>query len=124
MQEIDLQTFIYQIKRDLLAPNPAQRARDPYPLFFIDRLDLEIAIKAQINNKGEISFSVLNFGASAGISKSHEQYHVVKLSLSPLLSKEKITADLLKDPVVAERITKYLSQAMLKTDSGLVGEPE
>ena len=38
MKEIGLQDLIYQVKRELLAPNPAERARDPYPLFFIGRL--------------------------------------------------------------------------------------
>ena len=124
MQDIDLQTFIYQIKRELLAPNAAHRAKDPHPIFFIDRIDLEIAVKVQKSQKGEVSFSVLSGGISAGGSKSHEQGHVVKVSLSPIIPKEKLTANLLQDPVVADRIHKELEKAVFRNDSGMAGNSE
>ena len=37
MEEIGLQELIFQVKQELLAPNPAQRAKDPFPIFFIDK---------------------------------------------------------------------------------------
>lgn len=34
MSEIDLQDLIYQVKKDLLMPNPKETRQDPYPLFY------------------------------------------------------------------------------------------
>ena len=128
MNEIGLQDLIYQVKRELLAPNPAQRAKDPDPLFFIDKVELEIAVKVQDEGSAGIKLSVLTFAElSAGASVTRERGHVVKVSLSPLLSKESLLADLLKDPEVAERLRiqmKYLQQALIKGDISLAGTPE
>ena len=44
MGEIGLQDLIYQVKCELLMPNPAQRAQDPDPLFFIEKIELEITV--------------------------------------------------------------------------------
>lgn len=79
MDEIGLQDLIYQVKRELLAPNAEQRASDPDPLFFIDQVELEIAVKAVKEGNGNIKLSVLSFAElniggslkrSAGISSA------------------------------------------------------
>lgn len=124
MEEIGLQDLIYQIKRELLAPNPAQRAKDPEPLFFIDKVELEIAVKVQKERGGGIKLSVLSFAElSAGASSSSERGHVVKVSLAPLLSKESILTDLLTDPRVAARV-EAKQRALLRGDASLAGAPE
>jgi hypothetical protein len=97
--DIGIQELVYQVKRELLAPNPAQRAKDPDPLFRIDKIDLEIAVKITKENNGQIKLSVLDFGIEGGKSITREQGHVVKLSLTPL-----------KD--------------IVKGGEGLVGQPE
>lgn len=39
MEEIGLQDSVYPVKKELLVPNPAQKAKDPYPLVFIDKVE-------------------------------------------------------------------------------------
>lgn len=108
-----------------LAPNPAQRAKDPYPLFFIDKIDLEIAVKVSRTTSGGLKITVLDFvEASGSKSTTSERGNVVKISLSPLLSREEVVAEALKDPRVREIVEMRSQQGLIKTSGGLVGEPE
>lgn len=125
MDEIGLQELIYQVKRELLAPNPAQRAKDPYPLFFVDKVEIEATVKVQKEANGGVKISVLSLAelnADGGIAK--ERSHVVRVSLSPLLSKESILAETLQDPQVAQRVRVIQQQALLRGDVPLAGTPE
>lgn len=125
MDEIGLQELIYQVKRELLAPNPLQRAEDPDPLFFVEKVELEIAVKVQKEGNGNIKLSVLSFAdLSAGGSVSQERGHVVKVSLAPLLPKEEILAGLLREPETLKRIQTKQKQAFSKGDAPLAGTPE
>lgn len=125
MEEIGLQELIFQVKQELLAPNPAQRAKDPYPLFFIDRVELEIAVKASRSTSGGIKLSVLDFAeVSGGKEVTREQGHVVKVSLTPLLSKEDIVTQALEDPAVRDMVARRTTQAVIKGVDGVVGSPE
>ena len=125
MEEIGLQDLIYQVKRELLAPSPAQRARDPYPLFFIDKVELEIAVKVTRAAEGGVKLTVLDFAeVSAGRSVDRERGHVVKVSLSPLLSREVILSEALKDERVRQMVQSDSAQALIKGEGELVGEPE
>lgn len=124
MEEIGLQELIFQVKQELLAANPAQRAKDPYPLFFIDKVDLEIAVKVNRTTSGGLKITVLGFAeASAGKSMAHERGNVIKVSLSPLLTREQIIEEALRDPRVRAMVEKQ-SQAMIKSADSLVGERE
>lgn len=125
MDEIGLQELIYQVKQELLAPNPAQRAKDPYPLFFVDKVEIEATVKVQKEANGGVKISVLSLAelnADGGIAK--ERSHVVRVSLSPLLSKESILAETLQDPQVAQRVRAIQQQALLRGDVPLAGTPE
>lgn len=125
MDEIGLQELIYQVKRELLAPNPAQRAKDPYPLFFVDKVEIEATVKVQKEANGGVKISVLSLAeltADGGIAK--ERSHVVKVSLSPLLSKESILAEALQDPEVAQRVHAMHREALLRGNIPLAGTPE
>lgn len=126
MEEIGLQDLIYQVKDELLTPNPAQKAQDPYPLFFIDKLELEIAVKVTRGASGGIKLTVLDFAeVSAGQSVDQERGHVVKVSLSPLLSRETILAEAMKDERVRQMVTGDSVEAFVKADeTGMVGELE
>lgn len=126
MKEIGLQDLIYQVKAELLAPNPAQKAKDPYPLFFIDKVELEIAVKVTRSQNDGIKLTVLDFAElSSGRSVDREQGHVVKVSLSPLLSRDAILAEAMQDERVRRMVTRDSAQAFVKTDeTGMVGEPE
>jgi hypothetical protein len=126
VEEIGLQDLIYQVKNELLALNPAQKARDPYPLFFIDKVELEIAVKVTRSRDGGIQLTVLDFAEiSAGRSVDRERGHVVKVSLSPLLSRDAILAEAMEDERVREMVAGDSVQAFVKAgESGMVGEPE
>ena len=126
MSEIGLQDLIYQVKNELLAPNPAQRAKDPYPLFFIDKVELEIAVKVSRADDGGIKLTVLDFAeVSAGRSVERERGHVVKVSLSPLLSRDAILAEAMKDERVRQMVKDNSKRAFVRGDrTGLIGEPE
>lgn len=125
MEAIGLQELIFQIKQELLAPNPAQRAKDPYPLFFIDKIDLEIAVKVSRTSNAGIKLTVMDFAeASSGKSMAHERGHVVRVSLTPLLSRDELVAEALKDPRVREIIAKRSPHAVIKGGDGPLGEPE
>ena len=54
-----------------------------------------------------------------------ERGHVVKVSLSPLLSRDAILAEALKDERVRQMVTGNSAQAFVKEgESDMVGEPE
>ena len=126
MEEIGLQDLIYQVKNELLARNPAQRAIDPYPLFFIDKIDLDIAVKVTRSKSGGVKLTVLDFAeVSAGQSLERERGHVVKVSLSPLLSKDAILARAMRDDRVRKAVEDDSALAFVKAaETGMVGEPE
>ncbi len=125
MNEIGLQDLIYQVKRELLAPNPRERGKDPYPLFFIDKIDLEISVNISRANGGHVKFSILDF-AEIGGSKAinRERGHVVKVSLSPLGSREKILHEVLDDPKVRQAVKDRASTWIKGGESDLAGPPE
>ncbi len=73
MNEIGLQEVIYQVKRELLEANQAAQARDPYPLFVIEKIDLEIATRITRAADGSIKLTILevaefNAGRSTSVS--------------------------------------------------------
>lgn len=110
MQEIGLQELIEQVRKELLAPS-----NSPDPIFFIDRVELELAVKVVKEAQGGVKVTVIgivegNLGASAG----GEQGHIVKVSLSPLLSREAILNEVLTDPKKEEYLMKYMKRAFLK----------
>ena len=125
MDEIGLQDLIYQVKRELLAPNAEQRASDPDPLFIIEQVELEITVKAVKEGNGNIKLSVLSFAElNVGGDLARERGHVVRVTLSPLLTKEQILEDLLNNPQSRERVQQKQRQAMIKGDAILAGPPE
>lgn len=115
MSEIDLQDLIYQVKKDLLMPNPKETRQDPYPLFIVDKIELEISVNITKSNAGGVKLTVLNLADVSG-SKTHEtsQGHVVKVSLSPILSHEALLHMALQDPLKRDQILKRSEQAFVK----------
>lgn len=125
MNEIRLQDLIYQVKRELLAPNPAERAKDPYPLFVIDRIDLEVFVNISHVDSNGVKLTILDL-IEVGRNNllEHKSGHVIRISLSPLLSREEILIEARRDPKVEQAI-KDRHHALLKGDQGeLKGEPE
>ena len=125
MDEIGIQEVIDQVKRELLARNPAAQARDPYPLFTIDKIELEIATRITRSRDGSIKLTVLEVAElSAGRSTNHEQSHVVRVSLAPLLTREQMIADALSNEDTRRLVQEDSRRALVRHDDGLLGEPE
>lgn len=124
MGEIGLQDLIFQVKKELLAPNPKERARDPQPLFFIDNIELELVIGVSQSTGGTIKLSVLDF-AGIGIERTqeHRRGHVVRISLSSLIPRDQIVTELLEDPAIQERIRAKAEVGFVKGASELYEEP-
>jgi hypothetical protein len=122
--EIGLQELIYQVKQELLATNRAAQARDPYPTFVIDKIELEIQVKITRDKTGAAKLTVLGIGEIGGDqSTSHERGHTVRVSLSSLLSVEDIAEQILKDPHTSEQITREAARAFVKGVEGLGEKP-
>jgi hypothetical protein len=120
--EITLQELIYQVKSELLRPNPALEAKDPDPLFFVDGIELELSVKVSKERGGGIKLSVLDFAEGSLERKTASEYvHVVKVSLSPLMSKESIMAEILKDSEKRKRVGEKSKKALAKGEIPLEG---
>lgn len=125
MDEIGLDELIYQVKRELLAPNPARRATDPYPLFFVEKIELEIAVKATRATDGSISLKVLGVvEAGAGKTWEHERGHVVKVTLTPLLSREAIIAQAMQDERVRQWVQINSGPPFIRGEPPMAGQQE
>ena len=112
IQEIRLQELVDQVRKELLAPS-----NSPDPIFFIDKIELELAVKVVKDAQGGVKVTVIGIAeGSLGASVGGEQGHVVRVSLSPLLSREAILNELIKDPKKEEYLMKYMKRAFLKGD--------
>lgn len=79
-QDISLQALIEKVKDELLTPTGGPY----YPVFFVDKVELEVAVSVEAEGTGGLDISVLELGG--GVSR--EQGHVVTVTLSPILSRE------------------------------------
>lgn len=123
--EIGLQELIHKVKQELLASNRAAEARDPYPLFMIEKLELEIAVKITRSRNGSIDLSVIGFAeASAGQSVNREHGHLVRVTLTSLVPTTEIAAEVLQETPARQAIKRDLRRALLKGDGSLAGDPE
>ena len=124
-EEIGLQELIYRVKRELLTPDRAAQARDPYPLFAIEKIELEITVKVVRDHDGTAKLSVLNFAEiSAGQTVSREHGHLIRIALTPLIPHNELVNNLLADDETRQNIIRDLRRSMIKGDDDLGGEPE
>lgn len=124
-EELGLQDLIFQVKRDLLTIDPSAQARDPYPLYAIEKIELEIAVKVVHDRDGNAKISVLSFAElGGGVSESRERGHVVRVALTPLIPHQELAAKLLADETTREAIARDLSRSIIKGGGHLGGEPE
>lgn len=115
LHDVGLQEFIYQVKRDLLAPNPMQQASDPYPLFVIDKIELEVRVQVARGRNGEAKVTVLGATLGGGGSVSHERGTIVRISLAPLVSAEELAEQARASQVRQEEIQRQALAALVKT---------
>lgn len=116
MDEIGISDVINQVKRELLARDAAAAARDPFPLFVIENIELEIQTRITKGRDGSVQLSVLGVGFGGGTSDTHERAHVVRLTLKPLVSGEQLRQAVANDA----QLQKLLKETIVRGDDGLV----
>jgi hypothetical protein len=97
---IGLTELIYQVKQELLSTE--SRQNDPVPLFAVDEIELELAVKVSREGEAGINIQVLSVGGGA----SRENAQTVRVTLKPLRTREELIADLkARDPDVFATMT-------------------
>lgn len=116
MNNFSLQEVITQIKNELLS---ATNSPD-YPLFLVDKLEIEVAISIKAEGSGGIKIQVVDLGGSV----SREKCNKVTITLSPILSREEQRALIDKDKRLVDGIERASAGALRKGDITLEGQPE
>ena len=120
-QDISLQALIDKVKKDLLSLTGGPE----YPIFFVDNIELELQLVVTQEKSEGLKISVLEFGGVEGSrSTAHERGHTVKLTLSPILSREEQRQLLQSDKRMWDGIQRATQAALRKGDDNLAGEPE
>jgi hypothetical protein len=123
--EIDLQDLIFQVKHDLLAPNPKAGHRDPYPLLAVEKIELELVVKVTREQSQGIKVTVLDrLDWERGASEARERGHVIRVTLAPLVPTSDVAAQILADPKVREAVMRDVRQALIKGGGPLAGPSE
>ncbi|MBW4635063.1 MAG: hypothetical protein KME30_25130 [Iphinoe sp. HA4291-MV1] len=87
---IGLAELIEQVKEELLTP-PADS--EDVPLLSVDSVELELQVTVQRQNGGKIKLNVMSILSGEVADKvSKDNIHKVKVTLSPLVDKQKLLA--------------------------------
>jgi hypothetical protein len=116
MENYSLQSVISQIKHELLSATNSPE----YPLFLVEKLEIEVAISIKAEGNGGIKIQVIELGGNI----SREQCNKITITLSPILSREEQRELITKDPRLLNGIERASAGALRKGDIPLAGEPE
>lgn len=118
---IGLGELIEQVKQDLLSP-PSD-SEDP-PVLNVDSIELELQVTVQRENGGKIGFNLMSvFSGEAADKVSENNVQKVKVTLSPLLDKQKLLALYLqRNPEKKEEIIKAATELQLKNPATELGD--
>ena len=120
-QDISLQALIEKVKGELLAPTGGPG----YPIFFVDKVELELQVAVTCEKKAGLKISVLQLGGvEAGGSATRERGHTIKVTLSPILSREEQRSLLEEDQRMWEGVRRATQAGLRKGESEMAGEPE
>jgi hypothetical protein len=120
-QDISLQALIEKVKDELLAPTGGPG----YPIFFVDKVELDLQVAITREKGGGLNISVLQFaGIELGGGMTREQGQNVKVTLSPILSREEQRELLQQDKRMWEGVQRATQAALRKSSGGLAGQPE
>ncbi len=121
-QDISLQSLIEKVKDELLAPTGGPG----YPVFFVDKVELDLQVAVTYEKTAGLKIEVLQVGGvQAGGSMAHEQGQNVKVTLSPILSREEQRELLKADQRMWDGVQRATQSALRKTgDGGMAGEME
>jgi len=112
--EIDLADLIFQIKSELLARRPAEKAKGLPALFWIDQVELELSVSITTQTGGKIKISVIPVDAEVTGIRGKQQGHTVKVRLTPLLPLEEMRSLLLKDPEARQALEEFSRIALAR----------
>lgn len=114
--EIGLAELIQQVKKELLTTYSP--SKNDTPILSVDSVELELQVTVKKEGKGGVKINVLQFGGgelSGGASRDDVQK--VKVTLSPLVSKEDILKVYnQKDPEKWKKFWETNVDALLKGD--------
>jgi len=122
--DIDLNDLIDKLKSDLFAPyaGTSQAGKQVYPIFFVDGVEVELAVNISYETTGGIKISVPQLvELSGGGGVENGRGHTMKIKLSPILTREELRAGL------DERTLKGIqeaSQMALRRGGKLAGDEE
>ncbi len=118
---IGLAELIEQVKQDLLKP-PTDS--EDIPLLNVDSVELELQVTVQRENGGKIGFNLMSILSGEAADKvSEDNIQKVKVTLSPLLDKQKLLALYLKrHPEKKEEIIKAATELQLKNPANKPGD--
>jgi len=114
--EIDLADLIFQIKTELLARRPAEKAQGLPALFWIDQVELELSVSITAQTGGKIKISVIPVDAEVSGTREKQQGHTVKVRLTPLLSLDEMRSLLSQDPEFQEAWKKISFDALTRNE--------
>jgi hypothetical protein len=111
-----LQDVIAKIKSDLLSATHSPG----YPVFFVDKVEIEMAVKINAEGETKLNIEVVELGGTI----SREQCNTIKITLSPILSREEQRELINQDRRLLNGIERASAGALRKGDDALVGTPE
>lgn len=121
-QEITLQALIEKVKADLMSA-----PLDPKNLlFFVEKVELELAVSITYEAQAGIKISLLNFLGSEIKGKAGTgEGHTIKVTLTPVLSIDEQRALLDRNPQLKRLAERASLEALWKSgENQLIGEPE
>jgi hypothetical protein len=112
-KSIGLGELIKQVKAELLSTS--NNSQDN-PLLSVDSVELELQVTVQKEDNGQIGFNVLSaFSGEVSQGINQETIQKIKVTLSPLLDKEKLLALYLKEnPQQKQELIQQLVNGILK----------
>ena len=121
---IDLNDLINQLKSDLFAPyaGTSQAGKEVYPIFFVDGVEVELAVNITAEAGGGVKISVpqvVELSGNAGVGGGRS--HTMKIKLSPILTRDELRAGLDERTLIG---IQEASQMALRRGGKLAGDEE
>lgn len=110
---LGLAEVIAKVKQDLL--DPQFLASDSTPLFFVDQVEIELAVKISKDAKAGLQIYVLEMGGE--VAKENTQ--TVTITLSSILSKEEILGQI--SPSEQEQLKRMVTKYVVRGLSKVIG---
>jgi hypothetical protein len=121
MSEITIQELIEKVRDELLAKS----AGPGYPLFFVEKVELEVRVAVQVEAGGKLKLSVLDWVGIEGAGKGlRDNGHSIKIVLSPILTHEEQVTLLKQDVHLWDGVQRASRAALRKSVDNILGEEE